>query len=99
MSACATGASSAVTCCCLRPSAAALPGERPWCATSAATPAVARFGQKKTPRKCAAFFRNDLSRRLLRDRTLEHAVDLLVGRIAARLAGMSRGQRLVRSAL
>jgi hypothetical protein len=36
---------------------------------------------------------------LLGDRTLEHAVDLLVRRIDGRLSGLSGGQRLVGSAL
>src|SRR5262245_13487244 len=36
---------------------------------------------------------------LLRDRATEHAVDLLVGRIAARLRSLRGGERLIRSAL
>jgi len=34
-------------------------------------------------------------RRLLGDRALEHAIELLVRRIAARLAGLGSGERLV----
>src|SRR5882672_7065633 len=91
MSRCATGASSAATCCCWKPSAAALPGVRRSCATDSAA-----------AKKNAAQVRGVLivwARRLLGNRPLEHPVDLLIGRVAARLAGMGRCHRLVGRAL
>ncbi len=54
---CATGASSAASCCCWRPSAAASPGARRWCATRGRAGQRPAFRDaKKTPRRCAAFF-------------------------------------------
>src|SRR6185436_17501807 len=53
--------------------------------------------QKKRRARCAAFIR--AGELLLRDRTTEHAVDLLVGRIAAGLRSLGSGQRLIRGAL
>jgi hypothetical protein len=54
---------------------------------------------KKKAADCAAFFIQINLSELLRHRLLEHAIQLLVGRIAASLTGLSRLQSLVGSAL
>src|SRR5580693_1925163 len=55
-------------------------------------------GAKKNAAQMRGVFRSSRPA-LLGNRPLEHPVDLLVGGVAARLAGMSRRQRLVGRAL